>query len=80
MTSFRWFGFYNGFSAQTLYDGWSISIFNVVFTGLPVIAMGIFDQDVSAKTALENPQLYKAGQEDRYFKVRLLWGWLVSYL
>jgi magnesium-transporting ATPase (P-type) len=39
-----WYSFYNGFSAQTLYDGWSIAIFNVFFTGLPVIFLGIFDQ------------------------------------
>ena len=39
-----WYSFFNGFSAQTLYDGWSIAIFNVLFTGLPVIFLGIFDQ------------------------------------
>ncbi|XP_020834891.1 putative phospholipid-transporting ATPase IM isoform X4 [Phascolarctos cinereus] len=39
-----WFGFFCGFSAQTVYDQWFITLFNIVYTSLPVLAMGIFDQ------------------------------------
>ncbi|XP_060150258.1 probable phospholipid-transporting ATPase IM isoform X2 [Globicephala melas] len=40
-----WFGFFCGFSAQTVYDQWFITLFNIVYTSLPVLAMGIFDQN-----------------------------------
>jgi phospholipid-translocating ATPase len=34
---------------------------NLVFTSLPVIFMGAFDQDVSAEVAMKVPQLYNRG-------------------
>lgn len=33
-------------------------LYNLVFTVLPVLALGIFDQDVSANTALKVPEIY----------------------
>ncbi|KAM8860791.1 phospholipid-transporting ATPase ID [Synchiropus picturatus] len=39
-----WYGFFCGFSAQTVYDQWFITLFNVVYTSLPVLAIGLFDQ------------------------------------
>lgn len=38
-----------------------ILLVNLVFTSLPVIFMGAFDQDVSAEIAMKVPQLYKRG-------------------
>lgn len=32
------------FLSQTVYDQWFITLFNIVYTSLPVLAMGIFDQ------------------------------------
>lgn len=31
-------------SFQTVYDQWFITLFNIVYTSLPVLAMGVFDQ------------------------------------
>lgn len=39
-----WFGFFCGFSAQTVYDQYFITLYNIVYTSLPVLAMGVFDQ------------------------------------
>lgn len=44
---------YASFSGQTLYNDWYLSLFNVFFSSLPVIAMGVFDQDVSARFCLK---------------------------
>ncbi|KAM7151887.1 putative phospholipid-transporting ATPase IM isoform 4-T4 [Macrochelys suwanniensis] len=41
-----WFGFFCGFSAQTVYDQWFITLFNIVYASLPVLAMGLFDQAI----------------------------------
>lgn len=40
---------YTSFSAQPAYNDWFLSLFNVFFSSLPVIALGVFDQDVSAR-------------------------------
>ncbi|KAL6054974.1 Phospholipid-transporting ATPase [Balamuthia mandrillaris] len=39
-----WFGVLNGFSSQTLYESWAVSMYNVLFTGLPILAVAIFDR------------------------------------
>lgn len=39
-----WFTFRTGFSGQRFYDDWFQSLFNVVFTALPVIVLGLFEK------------------------------------
>uniref|UniRef100_A0A8C7ZD57 Phospholipid-transporting ATPase n=1 Tax=Oryzias sinensis TaxID=183150 RepID=A0A8C7ZD57_9TELE len=65
-----WYGFYCGFSAQTVYDQWFITLFNIVYTSLPVLAMGLFDQDVNDQNSLRHPSLYKSGQNNLLFNKR----------
>ncbi|XP_010786384.1 probable phospholipid-transporting ATPase IM [Notothenia coriiceps] len=65
-----WYGFFCGFSAQTVYDQWFITLFNIVYTSLPVLAMGLFDQDVSDQNSLHYPSLYKPGQQNLFFNKR----------
>ncbi|CAF2970698.1 unnamed protein product [Rotaria sp. Silwood2] len=38
-----WFGFFSGFSAQTIYDPFFVATYNVFFSSLPVLASGVFD-------------------------------------
>ncbi|CDO76204.1 hypothetical protein BN946_scf184819.g4 [Trametes cinnabarina] len=56
-----WFMFFNSFDATYLYQYTFILLYNLVFTSLPVIALGAFDQDINAKAALAFPQLYIRG-------------------
>uniref|UniRef100_A0A3Q3IVB8 Phospholipid-transporting ATPase n=1 Tax=Monopterus albus TaxID=43700 RepID=A0A3Q3IVB8_MONAL len=65
-----WFGFFCGFSAQTVYDQYFITLYNIVYTSLPVLAMGIFDQDVPDHRSLEYPKLYEPGQLNLLFNKR----------
>lgn len=44
-----------------------ISVYNLFYTSLPVLAVGIFDQDVSDKNSLLYPQLYKPGHVNLFF-------------
>uniref|UniRef100_A0A452THZ0 Phospholipid-transporting ATPase n=1 Tax=Ursus maritimus TaxID=29073 RepID=A0A452THZ0_URSMA len=62
-----WFAFYSGFTAQPLYEGWFLALFNLLYSTLPVLYIGLFEQDVSAQRSLELPQLYTAGQKDELF-------------
>ncbi|XP_061676915.1 phospholipid-transporting ATPase ID [Syngnathoides biaculeatus] len=65
-----WFGFFCGFSAQTVYDQFFITLYNIVYTSLPVLAMGIFEQDVPDQRSLEYPKLYEPGQLNLLFNKR----------
>ncbi|XP_059621420.1 phospholipid-transporting ATPase ID isoform X2 [Phlebotomus argentipes] len=56
-----WFAFFCGFSAQTVFDPMFISVYNLFYTSLPVLALGVFEQDVSDKNSLEYPKLYTPG-------------------
>ncbi|XP_068946163.1 phospholipid-transporting ATPase FetA-like [Petaurus breviceps papuanus] len=62
-----WYGFFSGFSAQTVYDEWFIAFYNLVYTSLPVLAMSLFDQDVNDLWSLRFPELYEPGQHNLYF-------------
>uniref|UniRef100_A0A673LID8 Phospholipid-transporting ATPase ID-like n=1 Tax=Sinocyclocheilus rhinocerous TaxID=307959 RepID=A0A673LID8_9TELE len=65
-----WYAFFCGFSAQTVYDEGFITLYNLVYTALPVLGMSLFDQDVNAGWSLEYPQLYVPGQLSQYFSKR----------
>ncbi|XP_059513245.1 phospholipid-transporting ATPase FetA-like [Myotis daubentonii] len=62
-----WYSFYNGFSAQTVYDTWFITFYNLVYTCLPVLGLSLFDQDVNETWSLRFPELYEPGQLNLYF-------------
>ncbi|XP_022669061.1 probable phospholipid-transporting ATPase IM [Varroa jacobsoni] len=68
-----WFAFFCGFSAQTLYDPVFISFYNVFYTSLPVLALGVFDQDVNDYHSIRYPKLYTPGHMNLLFnKVEFL--------
>nr|XP_057927431.1 probable phospholipid-transporting ATPase IM isoform X2 [Doryrhamphus excisus]XP_057927432.1 probable phospholipid-transporting ATPase IM isoform X2 [Doryrhamphus excisus] len=62
-----WYAFFCGFSAQTVYDEWFITLYNLVYTALPVLGMSLFDQDVNDMWSFQHPQLYVPGQQNLYF-------------
>ncbi|MBA0840335.1 hypothetical protein Goarm_002924, partial [Gossypium armourianum] len=44
---------YTSFSGEVLYDDWYMTMFNVMLTSLPVIALGVLEQDVSSDICLQ---------------------------
>ncbi|KAJ8564714.1 hypothetical protein K7X08_001174 [Anisodus acutangulus] len=69
---------YASFSAQLAYNDWFLSLYNVFFTSLPVIALGVFDQDVSARYCLKFPILYQEGIQNVLFSWRRIIGWMLN--
>ncbi|XP_009080970.1 PREDICTED: phospholipid-transporting ATPase IC, partial [Acanthisitta chloris] len=65
-----WYSFFNGFSAQTAYEDWFITVYNVLYSSLPVLLVGLLDQDVSDKLSLRFPRLYVLGQRDLLFNYK----------
>ncbi|KAJ3327112.1 hypothetical protein HDU76_012352 [Blyttiomyces sp. JEL0837] len=71
-----WFAFDNGFSGQTLFESWTQSAYNVGFAILQPVAIGIFDQYVSARMLDRYPQLYKLGQRSEFYNHTAFWSWI----
>lgn len=65
-----------GYTGTSLYESWSLSMFNTLFTSLPVIFMGVFEKDLSASTLLAVPELYTIGQRNGGFNFRVYLGWM----
>ncbi|KAF2087979.1 phospholipid-translocating P-type ATPase [Saccharata proteae CBS 121410] len=65
-----------GYTGTSLYESWSLSMFNTLFTSLPVIFMGIFEKDLAASTLIAVPELYTKGQRNGGFNFRIYLGWI----
>ncbi|KAL5222654.1 hypothetical protein ABZP36_027367 [Zizania latifolia] len=73
-----WFEAHAMFSAQPGYNDWFISFYNVAFTSLPVIALGVFDKDVSSRVCLEVPSLHQDGVNNLFFSWSRILSWMLN--
>lgn len=71
-----WFSFFTGFSGQKYYSEGGIQLFNVMFTALPILLLGIYDMDISYNTVKKYPKLYQDCVSNMYFSTQRLWWWL----
>ncbi|KAH9625072.1 hypothetical protein KSS87_010562 [Heliosperma pusillum] len=69
---------YASFSGQPAYNDWFLSLYNVLFTSLPAIALGVFDQDVSARYCLKFPLLYQEGVQNVLFSWLRILSWMFN--
>lgn len=54
-----YFSFFCGFSGQTVFDDWYITLYNMVFTCFPLLIKAIFDQDLDYREVLSLPDQKK---------------------
>ncbi|OQD64221.1 hypothetical protein PENPOL_c008G00605 [Penicillium polonicum] len=73
-----WYCIYNDFDCSYLFDYTYIVLVNLAFTSLPVIFMGIFDQDVDDKVSLAVPQLYMRGIERKEWSQLKFWLYMAD--
>ncbi|VDN95743.1 unnamed protein product, partial [Brugia pahangi] len=66
-----WYSFFCGYSAQSIYSPVLIACYNLFFTSLPVLAMGIFDQDLDDVCSMKYAKLYIPGQYNLFFNMRI---------
>eukprot|EP01006_Ploeotia_vitrea_P021670 TRINITY_DN54101_c0_g1_i1.p1 TRINITY_DN54101_c0_g1~~TRINITY_DN54101_c0_g1_i1.p1 ORF type:complete len:1157 (+),score=117.86 TRINITY_DN54101_c0_g1_i1:36-3506(+) len=70
---------WNGWSGQSLYDQWVLALYNVAWTSIPVLVVGIMDRDVHDQAKLyEYPQLYSVGLHNRDFTGWVFVQWLIN--
>ncbi|XP_050297627.1 probable phospholipid-transporting ATPase IA isoform X3 [Anthonomus grandis grandis] len=75
-----WFAIYSGWSGQILFERWSIGLYNVLFTALPPLAMGLFDKSCSDEKMISYPQLYRPSQSGELFNIKVFWLWIINSL
>ncbi|KAI8065869.1 hypothetical protein BC940DRAFT_320202 [Gongronella butleri] len=68
-----WYQIFCQFTGTMMYDYALVSLYNLVFTSLPIIALGIWDQDLNATTSLLYPELYRMGLRSDKFKTGRFW-------
>uniref|UniRef100_H2MJJ7 Phospholipid-transporting ATPase n=1 Tax=Oryzias latipes TaxID=8090 RepID=H2MJJ7_ORYLA len=65
-----WYSFFNGYSSQTAYEDWFITLYNLAYSSLPVLLVGLLDQDVNDRLSLKFPKLYIPGQQGLLFNYK----------
>ena len=72
------FSFFNGFSGQKYYTEAGIQMFNVLFTSIPILLLGIYDTDISYATVKEKSHIYIDCVKNCYFSTIRFWFWLLQ--
>ena len=70
-----YYAYFCGFSAMTVFDEWYIQLYNIIFTSLPVILLGVLDWDIhpdldGSEYRSFLPLLYYTGQNRDVFNSR----------
>jgi len=75
------FQFVCQFTAQEMYEQTAYQMYNPMFTSLPIILYGVFDQDVEQSIIWRNPLLYSIGQNNDLFSFKsVAMNWTFSAL
>lgn len=69
---------YTMFSGTSLYESWSLSMFNTLFTSLPVLVVGMFEKDLKPATLLTVPELYSLGRLSQGFNMWIFLEWVLN--
>nr|XP_045605910.1 phospholipid-transporting ATPase VA-like [Procambarus clarkii] len=64
---------YNGFSGSSMIDQMYLMVFNLLFTSIPPVLVGIYDKDAPEEVLLAHPRLYAQGREGRLYKPHSYW-------
>lgn len=70
------YAFSCGFSGQTLYDDWYVSLFNLIFTSLPLLFKALIEQDITTSDEKDDEfissnisKTYYRGRESLIFNI-----------
>lgn len=53
-------------------------MYNVIFTALPPLAIGLFDRTCSAETRMAFPELYRPDQSEVSLNRKTFWVWIID--
>ncbi|ORZ13979.1 hypothetical protein BCR42DRAFT_377204 [Absidia repens] len=69
-----WYQIFCQFNGTMMFDYSLVTLYNLVFTSLPIAFLGIWDQDLDSKTTLRYPELYRMGLRNDKFKKWYFWA------
>lgn len=69
---------WTGWSGTSLFEQWTLALYNILFSSLPVLAVGMFEKDLNISTLLNIPELYRSGQVNLYYNVPVFMRWMVQ--
>ncbi|KAJ3144828.1 hypothetical protein HK101_002585 [Irineochytrium annulatum] len=72
------FQIFTGWSGTSLYEQWTLTLYNILFSSLPVIVVGIFEKDLNKSTLLSVPELYQYGQLNCGLNLATFLRWMGS--
>ncbi|CAK7567246.1 MAG: phospholipid transporting ATPase [Sporothrix epigloea] len=78
--SIYWFQIFCNYDMTYVFDYTYILMFNLFFTSVPVILMGVLDQDVPDTVSLAVPQLYRRGIERLEWTQKKFWLYMADGL
>jgi magnesium-transporting ATPase (P-type) len=65
------------FLFQPLYDTVFLTLYNILFTSLPIIIYGLFEQNHAAQTLLDYPQLYSNNRRNVLMSWSSFFQWMI---
>uniref|UniRef100_A0A7M4ETH0 ATPase phospholipid transporting 11C n=1 Tax=Crocodylus porosus TaxID=8502 RepID=A0A7M4ETH0_CROPO len=73
--------FFCGFSQQPLYDAAYLTMYNICFTSLPILAYSLLEQHINIETLTSDPQLYMKISDNAMlqWKPFLYWTFLGAF-
>ncbi|UIZ28573.1 hypothetical protein KXD40_009384 [Peronospora effusa] len=70
--------FCTGSSAQKFYGELAFQLYNICYTSLPIIVLGVFDYDVPYEVSKRFPELYLVGPRMELFNNYTFFKWICS--
>lgn len=75
-----WYGAFNFFSGQPLYEPWIYQLYNILFSFLPVFVYGIFDKSMRKSNFFTDVAHYRPGIDGYWFtKLRVVFQLGLSF-
>lgn len=68
-----WFQFFNGYSASIMFDQMYLMLYNLLWTSMPPMAIGVLDQNAPDVVLTAKPQLYIRGRESQAYRPYSFW-------
>jgi phospholipid-translocating ATPase len=68
------------FSGQRLFEEFMYQLFNVIFTSIPLIVFGVFEQDLNKRDCVRFPQTYTIGPRRGHASVKFFIQWMLTGL
>ncbi|DAZ98689.1 TPA: hypothetical protein N0F65_008815 [Lagenidium giganteum] len=72
------FSLSNGFSGQTLYESYLMVGWNVLYTVLPILVLGIADEDIRDFAVLKYPFVYRSSLKKSELSIQKLSVWVLT--